>query len=261
MNSLEATGNRYEIGPSLAYNLDLFGGIRRSIEVPQEAQTAAVVLDQPVYTYVTLVDQIVVTAFDYAAVRAQIRGHAARSWASCRRNTISHRTARESAGKGDPQRHPAGEEARARERARDAPRLSEQQRDAYRDALARLSGQAPDEFRMPALTLADFKLPGQLPVSLPSALVRRRPTSWRRGESACGQCRDRDSRGGAAATAESFRAIRPADHRLTNSSPAGRRLVRRHWTDRALFDGGTLAARPTKPKSATRKRSRPIGAR
>jgi NodT family efflux transporter outer membrane factor (OMF) lipoprotein len=51
----------------------------------------------------------------------------------------------------------------------------EQQRDAYRDALARLSGQTPDEFRMPALTLADFTLPGQLPVSVPSALVQQRP--------------------------------------------------------------------------------------
>jgi NodT family efflux transporter outer membrane factor (OMF) lipoprotein len=51
----------------------------------------------------------------------------------------------------------------------------EQLRDAYRDALARLSGRTPDQFKMPPLTLADFTLPGQLPVSLPSALVQQRP--------------------------------------------------------------------------------------
>lgn len=71
VNAIDVTGNRYEIGPSLAYNLDPFGGVRRSIE-SQEAQTAAV-RDQLRDTYVTLVDQVVVTAFDYAAVRAQIK--------------------------------------------------------------------------------------------------------------------------------------------------------------------------------------------
>ena len=30
VNELNATGNRFALGPSLAYNLDLFGGVRRS---------------------------------------------------------------------------------------------------------------------------------------------------------------------------------------------------------------------------------------
>ncbi len=169
VNEIDVTGGRYEIGPSLAYNLDPFGGVRRSIE-SQQAQTAAV-RDQLRDTYVTLVDQVVVTAFDYAAVRAQIQ--VTRSLVSELQAQYELNVQLESAGKivhsDTLQAETQLENVRAT-----LPDL-EQQRDAYRDALARLSGETPDEFRMPTLTLADFRLPGQLPVSLPSALVRQRP--------------------------------------------------------------------------------------
>jgi outer membrane protein TolC len=46
---------------------------------------------------------------------------------------------------------------------------------ASRYALARLTGKAPEDNSVPELALADFALPGQLPVSLPSQLVRQRP--------------------------------------------------------------------------------------
>ena len=169
VNALEATGDRYEIGPSLAYNLDLFGGLRRSIE-SQKARTAAV-QDQLRDTYVTLVDQIVVTAFDYAAVRAQMR--VTRALVGELQAQYDLTVQLENAGKVIHSDTLQAETQLENVRAT-LPGL-EQQRDAYRDALARLSGQTPDEFRMPALTLADFTLPGQLPVSLPSALVRQRP--------------------------------------------------------------------------------------
>jgi NodT family efflux transporter outer membrane factor (OMF) lipoprotein len=169
VNAFKATGNDYDIGPSLAYNLDPFGGIRRSIE-SQGAQTAAV-QDQLRDTYVTLVDQVVITAFDYAAVREQIR--VTRSLVSELQAQYNLNVQLENAGKiihsDTLQAETQLENVRAT-----LPGL-EQQRDTYRDALARLTGQTPDEFRMPALTLADFTLPGQLPVSLPSALVEQRP--------------------------------------------------------------------------------------
>lgn len=169
VKTLEATGNRYEIGPSLAYNLDLFGGVRRSIE-SQQAQTTAV-QDQLRDTYVTLVDQVVVTAFDYAAVRAQI--DVTRSLVSELQAQYDLTRQLENAGKVIHSDTLQAETQLENVRAT-LPDL-EQRRDAYRDALARLSGETPDEFSMPALTLADFALPGQLPVSLPSALVRQRP--------------------------------------------------------------------------------------
>ena len=169
VNAFKSTGNVYELGPSLAYDLDPFGGLRRSIE-SQQAQTAAV-RDQLRDTYVTLVDQVVITAFDYAAVRAQIR--VTRSLVSELQAQYDLNVQLENAGKiihsDTLQAETQLENVRAT-----LPGL-EQQRDAYRDALAQLAGQTPDEFRMPALTLADFTLPGRLPVSLPSALVQQRP--------------------------------------------------------------------------------------
>jgi NodT family efflux transporter outer membrane factor (OMF) lipoprotein len=169
VNAFHATGNQFEIGPSLAYNLDPFGGIRRSIE-SQRAQTAAV-QDQLRDTYVTLVDQVVITAFDYAAVDAQLR--VTRALVGELRAQYNLNVQLENAGKiihsDTLQAETQLENVRAT-----LPGL-EQQRDTYRDALARLTGQTPDEFRMPALTLADFTLPGQLPVSLPSVLVEQRP--------------------------------------------------------------------------------------
>ncbi|HEX5461580.1 MAG TPA: efflux transporter outer membrane subunit [Steroidobacteraceae bacterium] len=169
VKTLDATGNRYEAGPTLAYDLDLFGGVRRSIE-SQRAQTAAVD-DQLRDTYVTLVDQVVITAFDYAAVRAQIR--VTRSLVSELQAQYALTVQLENAGKiihsDTLQAETQLENVRAT-----LPGL-EQQRDAYRNVLARLSGRTPDEFRMPALTLAEFTLPTSLPVSLPSALVQQRP--------------------------------------------------------------------------------------
>jgi NodT family efflux transporter outer membrane factor (OMF) lipoprotein len=169
VNALDATGNRYEIGPSLAYDLDLFGGVRRSIE-SQRAQTAAV-RDQLRDTYVTLVDEVVVTAFDYAAVGEQVGVTRALVGKLQAQYDLTVRL--EQAGKVIHSDTLQAETQLENVRAT-LPGL-EQQRDVYRDALARLSGQAPDDFRMPVLTLADFTLPGQLPLSLPSALVRQRP--------------------------------------------------------------------------------------
>jgi NodT family efflux transporter outer membrane factor (OMF) lipoprotein len=51
----------------------------------------------------------------------------------------------------------------------------EQQRDAVNDELALLTGKSPAEAHVAAISLADLHLPHDLPLSLPSALVRQRP--------------------------------------------------------------------------------------
>jgi NodT family efflux transporter outer membrane factor (OMF) lipoprotein len=51
----------------------------------------------------------------------------------------------------------------------------EKQRDIYRNALFRLTGKSPQDDTIPQLSLEDFTLPTELPVSLPSQLVRQRP--------------------------------------------------------------------------------------
>ncbi|HEV8017502.1 MAG TPA: efflux transporter outer membrane subunit [Steroidobacteraceae bacterium] len=169
VNTLQVTGNRFELGPALAYNLDLFGGTRRQIE-SQQAATAAV-RDQVLNTYVTLVDQTVITAFDYAATLAQIE--VTQALVDELESQYQLTLTLENAGKiirSDTL------QARAQlENLRATLPALEQQRDAYRNALAKLCGETPDEFTPPALSLRDFTLPAQLPLSLPATLVRQRP--------------------------------------------------------------------------------------
>jgi NodT family efflux transporter outer membrane factor (OMF) lipoprotein len=169
VNELNATGNRFQLGPSLAYNLDLFGGVRRSIEA-QGAVTANT-RDQVLNTYVTLVDQVVITAFDYAATLEQIE--VTRSLVKELNDQYELTRNLENAGKVT--RSDTLQAQTQLENTQATLPALEQQRDTYRNALAQLSGKTPDEFRTPVLTLADFTRPGEMPVSLPSTLVQHRP--------------------------------------------------------------------------------------
>ena len=169
VDALSATGNRFELGPTLAYNLDPFGQTRRQVE-SQRAQTAAV-RDQVLNTYVTLVDQTVLTAFDYAATQSQIE--VTRSLIEELQSQFDLTHALEDAGKITRSETLLAQTQLENVRAT-LPGL-EQQRDTYRNALAQLSGKTPDEFRLPELSLKDFTLPLTLPVSVPSTLVRQRP--------------------------------------------------------------------------------------
>jgi len=169
VNTLTTTANQYSIGPTLAYNLDLFGGVRRSIEA-QGAATANA-RDQALNTYVTLVDQVVLNAFDYAASQAQIE--VTQSLLNEFQAQFDLTQKLEAAGKIT--RSDTLQAQTQLESTRATLPALEQQRDVYRNALAQLSGKTPDEFSMPALSLKDFALPAQLPLSLPSSLVQQRP--------------------------------------------------------------------------------------
>jgi NodT family efflux transporter outer membrane factor (OMF) lipoprotein len=168
-NVITQTGNRFELGPQLAYNLDPFGGTRRLIE-GQRASTAAT-RDQVLNTYVTLVDQTVITAFAYAATTAQIE--VTQALVGELQSQYELTRTLENAGKIIRSDTLLAQTQLENLRAT-LPAL-EQQRDTYRNALAQLCGQTPDEFVMPPLSLRDFALPEQLPLSLPSVLVRQRP--------------------------------------------------------------------------------------
>lgn len=166
---ISVTGNRFGLGPTLAYNVDIFGGTRRQIE-SQRAATAAA-RDQALNTYVTLVDQTVITGFDFAATRAQIE--VTHSLIDELQSQFELTRTLENAGKIT---RSDTLQARAQlENLRATLPGLEQQLDVYRNALAQLSGTTPDAFTPPELSLRDFTLPMQLPVSLPSQLVRQRP--------------------------------------------------------------------------------------
>jgi NodT family efflux transporter outer membrane factor (OMF) lipoprotein len=168
-NAIDQTGNRFGIGPTLAYNLDVFGGTRRAIESQQAA--TGVVRDQVLNTYVTLVDQVVLTAFDYAASGAQIE--VTQALVDELQTQFELTRSLENAGKIT--RSDTLQAQSQLENLRATLPALRQQRDAYRNALAELCGQTPDEFTPPALSLREFTLPAQLPLSLPSTLVRQRP--------------------------------------------------------------------------------------
>ncbi|HVW70454.1 MAG TPA: efflux transporter outer membrane subunit, partial [Steroidobacteraceae bacterium] len=166
---LQVTANQFSLGLSLAYDLDPFGRLRRTIEA-QSAQTSSVGR-QALNTYVTLVDQVVVTAFSYAATVEEI---------DVTRRLIDDLKAQydlthllEDSGK--VVRSETLQAQTQLENTRATLPALEKQRDIYRNALFRLTGKAPQADTVPDLTLRDFTLPAQLPVSLPSQLIRQRP--------------------------------------------------------------------------------------
>lgn len=169
VNEISATGNRFALGPSLAYNLDPFGGVRRTIE-SQRAATSGV-RDQVLNTYVTLVNQVVIAGFDYAATRAQIEVTQALLQELQAQFDLTQTLER--AGKVT--RSDTLQAQTQLENVRATLPGLEQQCNTYRNALAQLVGKTPDTFSAPAIALKDFALPTAVPASLPSILVRQRP--------------------------------------------------------------------------------------
>jgi NodT family efflux transporter outer membrane factor (OMF) lipoprotein len=169
VNYFSAVGNQFSVGPSLAYDLDLFGGVKRAVEAQAAAaaDARAVALD----TYVTLVDQVVVAAFGYAAAERQIE--VTTELVKDLADQLSLTESLEKAGKIT--RNDALQAAAQLENVRATLPTLEKQRDSYRNGLARLVGKSPAEFAMPALRLKDFALPRRVPVSLPSDIVHQRP--------------------------------------------------------------------------------------
>jgi NodT family efflux transporter outer membrane factor (OMF) lipoprotein len=168
VDTLQTTGNQYSIGPSLAYDLDVFGRIRRTIE-SQAAQTDQVG-HQALNVYITLINEVVLTAFDFAASIEQIE--VTRALVDDLQAQYDLTQTLENAGKTTRSDTLQAKSQLQNTRA-GLPGL-EKQRDIYRNTLLRLTGKAPDS-PLPPLALRDFALPAQLPLSLPSLLVRQRP--------------------------------------------------------------------------------------
>jgi NodT family efflux transporter outer membrane factor (OMF) lipoprotein len=168
-DTLQVTANQYNLGPSLAYDLDIFGRLRRTIEA-QAAQTSSIGREA-LNTYVTLVDQVVVAAFSYASSTEQVEVTRALVADLQKQYDLTHLL--EDAGK--IVRSETLQAQTQLESTRATLPALEKQRDMYRNMLFRLTGKAPQDDTVPLLTMRDFTLPQQLPVSLPSNLVRQRP--------------------------------------------------------------------------------------
>lgn len=159
----------YNAGVNVTYNLDLFGGNKRSLEA--YAAQADYQQYQLQGARLTLAANVVVTAMSQAQYDAQIKATEAIIAAQQQQLDIAH------------QRYQLGaitqsdllslQTVVAQTRAT-LPALHTRLAQT-RTLLATLIGTTPAEAQLPQFTLADFSLPTELPVVIPSALVRQRP--------------------------------------------------------------------------------------
>ena len=164
-----AVFNLYTLGPSVSYALDLWGGIKRTIEQEQAlAQFTDYQLDA---TYLTLTGNAVAQAIQIAASRAQIKA-VETIIADDESNLRLVRIERRVGTVADPDVLLAASQL-ANDRAQLPP--LRQQLSVAQHALAILVGQAPAEWSPPDFDLDQLTLPQELPVSLPSQLVHQRP--------------------------------------------------------------------------------------
>lgn len=161
--------NLFSIGPLVSFDLDPFGRLTRQVE--QQAALAELQRYQLAAAYLTLTGDVVTEAVSIAAARAQIAA-AERIIAIDQRNLELVRISYEAG-------HAAETDVLSAESQLEADRTLlpplQQQLSVARHALAVLVGEAPSDWHAPDFDTASLRLPQDLPVTLPSALVRERP--------------------------------------------------------------------------------------
>jgi len=161
--------NLFTLSASVSYALDVFGGERRMLEGLHAQVDLQRATEEA--TYLTLIGNIVNTVIAHAAYRAEIdrtdelieleRQQVALANVQVRAGTAPYATVLS-----------LQSQLSANEAA--VPQL-EQKLTQSEDLLATLAGHLPSDWSAPQVSLADLSLPGELPVSLPSELVRQRP--------------------------------------------------------------------------------------
>ncbi|WP_432378820.1 efflux transporter outer membrane subunit [Duganella sp. P38] len=161
--------NVYNASVNVAYTPDVFGGTRRTLEGAQAA------IDYQRYqveaTYLTLSANVVTTAIQEASLRAQLQATREVLDALTRQQNVIEKQFEYGA---IPRTTVLSQRNQvAQINATIAP--LEKALAAAQHQLSVLAGKLPGEGGMPQFTLESLTLPEQLPVSLPSALVRQRP--------------------------------------------------------------------------------------
>lgn len=159
----------YNASVNVSYTLDVFGGIRRQLEALQ-AQVASADF-QLQATYLTLTSNLVTTAIREASLRAQIR--ATEDIEKLQQDQLKIVERRFNLGAVTKSDVLSQRTALAQTRAT-LPGL-QRQLSALRHQLALYAGRAPESADLPSFELDGLELPLQLPLSVPSDLVRQRP--------------------------------------------------------------------------------------
>ena len=163
------TINLYSVGATVSYDLDLFGGRRRASEAAAARAEAAA--RQADAAYLTLSSNLALQAMRIAGQRAQIQAMQA---VLADDQRVIDMVRRAQAAGGEAPAASTGALAQLAEDQAQLPALNRQLAEA-RHQMALLSGKSPAEWTAPDFDLARIALPAQVPVSLPSTLVRRRP--------------------------------------------------------------------------------------
>lgn len=164
-----ATASQFALGPEIGFDPDLFGAIRRRVEQAQaladyqQAQWQSAQLN--------LIGNLVLQAIALASTEAQIA--AASDIVDVDRRNLALVQASAAAGKSARLDVLTAQSQLASDLALLPP--LEQQASVARHALALLAGRSPADWAPPGFELAAFTLPRQLPLTLPSALVRGHP--------------------------------------------------------------------------------------
>jgi len=163
------TLNLYSIGGAVGYDLDLFGGKRRATEAASARAVEAA--RQADAAYLTLSGNVAMQAMRVASLRAQLA--TLTQVVADDRRVLDLIHAAQRAGSEAPSATSGGEAQLAEDEALLPP--VERDLAAARHQLALLVGKSPAEWTAPDFDLAAFAAPAEVPVTLPSTLVRQRP--------------------------------------------------------------------------------------
>ncbi len=161
--------NLFTLSASVSYALDLFGGQRRLVESLHAQVDVARATEQA--TYLTLSANVVNTVIAKAAYRAEIDATA--QLIELERQQVKLAEVQAQAGT-VPYSTVLSLRSQLASFEATIPQL-EQKLAQSDDLLATLAGHIPAEWKAPDVALVDLRLPSDLPVSLPSDLVRQRP--------------------------------------------------------------------------------------
>jgi NodT family efflux transporter outer membrane factor (OMF) lipoprotein len=161
--------NLFTLSASVSYAVDVWGGQRRAVEglsAQVDAQRFTLVA-----SYVMLSANVVNTVIAQAAYRDQVE--ITRAALAIQRDQLRITEAQVEAGTA-PQSTAFSIRSQIATTEATIPPL-EQKVDQAEHLLATLVGRAPSEWREPVIALSDVQLPADLPLTVPSLLVRQRP--------------------------------------------------------------------------------------
>lgn len=161
--------NLYSVGGGVSYDLDLFGGNRRALE--QSVAQAEAQLHQTEAAHLTIAGRVVQQVLTIAAIRERIA--TARQLVGEDQRNVRLTEARRKAGAGTLVEVLSAQGQLANDQA-DLPQM-EQQLAEGRSMLALLIGISPAELGETDFLFGNFVLPRDIPVTIPSTLVRKRP--------------------------------------------------------------------------------------